>query len=252
MACLTVPMPQVAMFPLGSVLFPHMPLPLRVFEERYLVMLAQVLDTDAPEFGVVLIEQGHEVGGGDRRFGVGTMARIVQLTPGDDEVRLVAEGGRRFEVVEWLVEDPHPRAMVRELGELVWDDALTALRAEAERTVRRVLARAAEYNDVGWDPEVELADDPVAACWQLAAIAPLGLVDQLQLLGAPSLQELLEDVIALSTAAEPSLTMPDLDADFDAEVGRLFDEHPSGDEHDDEDGEDGSGEDDGDGSDDRR
>jgi Lon protease-like protein len=57
---------DLPMFPLGSVLFPHMPLPLRVFEERYLVMLSRILADDPAEFGVVLIERGQEVGGGDR------------------------------------------------------------------------------------------------------------------------------------------------------------------------------------------
>ena len=59
------------MFPLGTVLFPHALLPLRVFEPRYRTMTAHVMRGDA-EFGVVLIERGSEVGGGDIRFDVGT------------------------------------------------------------------------------------------------------------------------------------------------------------------------------------
>ena len=51
------------MFPLGSVLFPAMPLALRVFEERYLKMMGAILDQEPSEFGVVLIERGSEVGG---------------------------------------------------------------------------------------------------------------------------------------------------------------------------------------------
>ena len=56
------------MFPLGSVLFPYMPLRLRVFEERYLIMLADLLKTDQARFGVVLIERGHEVGAASSGF----------------------------------------------------------------------------------------------------------------------------------------------------------------------------------------
>ena len=55
---------MIPMFPLGSVLFPHMPLPLRLFEPRYLKMLGDLLEQPDPEFGVVLIERGHEVGVG--------------------------------------------------------------------------------------------------------------------------------------------------------------------------------------------
>ena len=65
------PMP---MFPLGTVLFPHAVLPLHVFEERYRALTETCLRGDG-RFGVVLIERGSEVGGGDVRFGVGTVAQ---------------------------------------------------------------------------------------------------------------------------------------------------------------------------------
>ena len=65
------------MFPLGTVLLPFAHLPLHIFEPRYRALVKDCLAGDG-EFGVVLIERGHEVGGGDVRFGVGTVARIVQ------------------------------------------------------------------------------------------------------------------------------------------------------------------------------
>ncbi len=64
-------MDGAATFPLGSVLFPYTPLVLRVFEPRYLTMMGRLLDTEDPEFGVVLIERGLEAGGGEPG-GVGT------------------------------------------------------------------------------------------------------------------------------------------------------------------------------------
>ena len=212
------------MFPLGSVLFPHMPLSLRVFEERYLVMLAHVLDSAEREFGVVLIERGQEVGGGDQRFAVGTMARVARVTAGDDEIRLIAHGGRRVQILRWLEDDPHPRAVVRDLPDLEWDDGLDGLRANAERAVRRVLARAAEYSEPQWDPDIGLSEDPVAASWQLAAIAPLGPLDQVTLLRSGTCRELLMNLHDLTLAAEPLLTAPDSDDDFDAEMERFLDE----------------------------
>ena len=66
-------------FPLNSVLFPYMPLRLRVFEERYLIMLAELLRREEARFGVVLIERGREVGGGEECFSLGTIAEITQL-----------------------------------------------------------------------------------------------------------------------------------------------------------------------------
>ena len=65
----------LGMFPLSTVLFPQAGLPLHVFEERYRTLMAECLDGDG-EFGVVLIARGSEVGGGDQRVDIGTVARI--------------------------------------------------------------------------------------------------------------------------------------------------------------------------------
>lgn len=186
------------MFPLGSVLFPYTPLPLRVFEPRYLTMIGQLLDEDDPQFGVVLIERGHEVGGGDRRSGFGTMARLVSVAADAQVLHTLAVGTARFTVDQWLDEAPYPRAEVTPLPELTWNDALTPLRTEAEAIVRRVLART----DSPWDADTELSDEPLAAAWQLAAIAPLGEYDQYTLLQSTTVGALLRQVIDLTLDAE--------------------------------------------------
>ena len=196
------------MFPLGSVLFPYMPLRLRVFEERYLIMLADLLKTDQARFGVVLIERGHEVGGGEQRFPVGTMAEITQLGAQEGFVGLVARGGRRFAVEQWLDDAPHPRAEVTELPDLEWDPELAGLRADTERLVRRTLALASEFAENVWPADVELADDPAAAAWQLAAIAPVGALDQLELLRATSFGQLLTRVAQLTADAAVAYEAP--------------------------------------------
>jgi len=190
------------MFPLGSVLFPHMPLVLRVFEERYLVMLSRILQDEPSEFGVTLIERGQEVGGGEQRFAIGTVAQITQLDAAEGFVVLVAEGERRIAIDNWLEEDPHPQADVRVLPELVWDESLRELRESTEATVRRVLAVASEFTDQTWSAAVELADEPIAAIWQLAAIAPLGPLDQVALLGSETAKELLTKITELTLSAE--------------------------------------------------
>ena len=196
------------MFPLGSVLFPHLPLALRVFEDRYLVMLSHLLQADTAEFGVVLIERGQEVGGGEHRFGYGTVAQITQLGTAEGVVGLVAQGERRFEVVEWLDEAPYPRARVSDLPELEWDDALQPLRERTERLVRRTLAQASEFTEQQWSADVELSDDPVAAAWQLAGIAPVGALDQVSLLRAADLEGLLTAVGELTEVAAESFSAP--------------------------------------------
>ena len=189
------------MFPLGSVLFPCVPIPLRVFEPRYLTMVGRLLDEDEPgfEFGVVLIERGPEAGGGDQRASVGTMARLVSAAAGADDLLIVGVGTRRFTVERWVDEDPYPRAELSMLPDLEWSEALAPLRAEAEAVVRRVIARVAEPQS---DAGIELSDDPVAAVWQLAAIAPLGEYDRYTLLRSTSMGGLLRQMIDLVLEAE--------------------------------------------------
>ena len=192
------------MFPLGTVLFPSMPLPLRVFEPRYLAMLSEILPDEPSEFAVVLIERGSEVGGGEHRFPVGTIAQITDLDAAEDFVVLIAEGTRRVEVTNWLQDDPYPKAEIRILDDLVWSDALQPLRDKAERSVRSLLQLATELTGDGWPSNIELAADPVAACWQLAAIAPLGPLDQVELLASPDLATLLVTLIDFVAGAEES------------------------------------------------
>src|SRR5947207_11106647 len=139
------PMP---MFPLGTVLFPYAVLPLHVVEPRYRALTETCLRGDG-RFGVVLIERGSEVGGGDTRFGVGTVARIVEAarTP-DGRYLLATVGTERFRIKKWLDDDPFPRAEIDVIGEpkRVAGDA-AAGRADVQRLFGRVLAMSAELGE---------------------------------------------------------------------------------------------------------
>lgn len=206
-------MTVMPMFPLGSVLFPAMPTALRVFEERYIVMLSTILGDDPPEFGIVLIERGSEVGGGEQRFPIGTVAQITRVETGEGFIGLIAVGDRRVEVVEWLPDDPHPVADVRAVDELVWDEEHRPLLDRAEQLVRRTIARASEFVEQQWPADIVLDDDPVRACWQLAGIAPLGPLDQVRLLRATTVVELLSGLIEATEGAAEMLAMPGFDDD---------------------------------------
>ena len=197
---------ELAMFPLGSVLFPGMPLPLRVFEPRYVAMLSAVLGQTEHDFGVVLIERGSEVGGGDVRFGVGTVAHIASVEIAEGSIGLLATGGARFEVVRWLQDDPFPRAEVRELGLLEADASTVPALAAAEGLVRATLTRASEFVNLPWSPDIELSAEPAERIWQVAAIAPLGSLDQLALLRSSTAAELLATLEEETRAAEVRFT----------------------------------------------
>ena len=192
------------MFPLGTVLFPTMLLPLHVFEPRYRALVDDCVAGDG-EFGVTLIERGSEVGGGDVRTDVGTVARIVQVERFEDgRFAVAAVGTRRIRVERWLADDPYPRAEVRD-----WDDVGTAFTTldDAEALFRRALALAAELGEAPAPLDVELADDPATATFQIGALAPLGPLDRQDLLATERaddrvalLVEQLTDVVELLRA----------------------------------------------------
>ena len=89
---------RVPLFPLNTVLFPGGPLPLRIFEARYLDMISRCMKDDSP-FGVVLIREGGEVGPA-ATYDIGTLARIVDWYQGSDGLLgVTARGERRFRVL---------------------------------------------------------------------------------------------------------------------------------------------------------
>ena len=187
------------MFPLGSVLLPHMPLGLRLFEPRYLRMLGELLEGPEPQFGVVLIERGHEVGGGDQRFGMGTLARVIEVEARQEFMAVIARGTTRFEVEQWLPDQPYPRAEIREVDDFAWEPSLAAKCDEVEAQVRAALTLA------GGSGDFELAEDPIARAWQVAGLTPVGPLDQLRLLSSADLAELLDTTARVTHEALETL-----------------------------------------------
>lgn len=90
---------QVPLFPLNTVLFPGGPLPLRIFEARYVDMISHCLKENA-SFGVLLIREGQEAGAPASTFEVGTLARIVDWYQGSDGLLgVTAIGTHRFRLL---------------------------------------------------------------------------------------------------------------------------------------------------------
>jgi Lon protease-like protein len=90
---------KIPLFPLGTVLFPGGPLPLRIFEQRYLDMISSCLKNDS-RFGVLLIRTGKETGDATTHS-VGTLARIVDWYQGSDGLLgITAIGEERFRLLQ--------------------------------------------------------------------------------------------------------------------------------------------------------
>jgi Lon protease-like protein len=88
---------NIPLFPLSIVLFPEGPLPLRIFETRYVDMVRQCM-RDGSNFGVLLIREGGEVGPATT-FDIGTTAQIMDFHQlSDGLLGLSCVGRRRFRV----------------------------------------------------------------------------------------------------------------------------------------------------------
>jgi Lon protease-like protein len=191
------------MFPLSTVLFPCAHLSLHVFEERYRGLMADCLAGDQ-RFGVVLITRGSEVGGGDQRVDVGTVAQITDFRElADGRMLVAAQGTTRFVVEQWLEERPHPRALV---GELPLDrrDGDAQKVGRAEQVVRRLRSLASELGSLPALPhDLDIGaglENAEQTGWCLCDLAPLNLLDRQRLLAAGSLSDQMELLCELSAA----------------------------------------------------
>lgn len=193
---------ELPMFPLGSALVPYQLLPLQVFEPRYRALVADCVASDR-RFGVVLIERGSEVGGGDVRFATGTVARILEFAElPTGRIGLACRGEERLRVEHWLPDAPYPRAEVT----LLVDPPATAELRDRRIPVAAAFARVVETaRALGAEVPADLVldPDPVRAGWEAVAMAPIGPLDVLTVLAEDDPARRLEQIAAaLDDAAE--------------------------------------------------
>jgi uncharacterized protein len=183
---------HVPLFPLGSVLFPGLVLPLHIFEPRYRTLVRDLL-AEAPEnrvFGVVAIRSGHEVGHGAARalYDTGCLARVQtvqELPDGRFDVTTVGTSRFRLQAVDWPRTDrdgvptgrPYLRAAVEALDE---DDG------EASGLLARgVRSQFAQYREALGVSAVKTQDlDPRLLSYVVSSAMLLDLADRQQLLEA--------------------------------------------------------------------
>jgi len=100
-------MQEIPLFPLNTVLFPGMPLPLHIFEDRYKEMI-QLCLTEKRPFGVVLIHDGVAEGGPAEPHLVGCSADIIQVQQlADERLFIMALGKERFRIISLQNDRPY-------------------------------------------------------------------------------------------------------------------------------------------------
>jgi Lon protease-like protein len=183
-------------FPLRRVLVPGEALVLHIFEPRYRNMIAGLVDD---RFGLVLIRDGAEVGGGADYHDVGTVARIMERRELEDGRMLLAMvGEQRFEVVDRLPEEPFPEAKVALLMENDGpsESGLEGLVDEVGNALRRYLVVSAEAGE-GGDVLFEMSRDPVEASYQVASLLRLVSPERQELLEQPTAEDRLARELTL-------------------------------------------------------
>jgi Uncharacterized protein, similar to the N-terminal domain of Lon protease len=189
------------LFPLGTVLFPGLVLPLHIFEQRYRELVRSLLDRPDQErvFGVVAIRRGWEVGQPADEvdtYDVGCTAEIRKVTENPDGTyAIVTVGRRRFAITEriaattpyaqaavtYLPESPGPEGAADELGPRVLATFRSYLRA---------------YRSAAAGQE-QLPDDPLVLSHLVAATASLSVPDRQALLAAPDTASRLREELRL-------------------------------------------------------
>jgi len=205
---------ELPMFPLGTPLVPEAILPLQIFEPRYVEMLERCLQNVEPEFGVVLIERGHEVGGGDIRAMIGCATRILQVSDMQDGRRgVLSVGVRRIRIEQWLPDNPFPLAIVSDLP----DEESGDIDPTQIDRLRAHLLLLAELAGGGREAIQELADlelacEPSRLSYQLSTLAPIGAADRQRLLVCASAQirlDALESILGDVEAVFRFALLPD-------------------------------------------
>jgi len=182
----------LALFPLGTVLFPGLVLPLHIFEERYRQLVRDLLELpeDERHFGVVAIREGREVGTDGTRalFEVGCTAHLRQVEEYDDgRYDLVTVGTQLFRLRELHL--PHERPYLT--GEVDWLPDETGDPAEAQVLDASVRLAFEGYLQALGDASgqrletPDLPEEPLVLSHLVAATMLLDLADRQDLLDQP-------------------------------------------------------------------
>lgn len=179
---------MLPLFPLGTVLFPGMVLPLNVFEERYRQLVRDLLDQPEPrEFGVIAIRKGGEVGTENLRelHDIGCVARVRELEPqADGRYSLVVVGARRFRLVRTDDARPYLRGEVEELPDEAGDD-VAAAEARAVQAAFRGYLNALADRAGAVIRIADLPDEAVLLSYVVAAAMIIDIPERQGLLAAP-------------------------------------------------------------------
>jgi Lon protease-like protein len=177
------------LFPLGTVLYPGLLLPLHIFEDRYRQLVQELLDGPEPRhFGVIAIRKGRETGidGISALYDVGCTATLRRIAEHEDgRYDLVTVGTQRFRLASLEDSRPYLTGEVDLLGEETGEESAAALAARAvQAAFRRYITALATRESVQVSMP-ELPDEPVGLSYLVASSMILDLPARQALLAEP-------------------------------------------------------------------
>ena len=188
---------QVPLFPLYTVLFPGMPLYLRIFEQRYRLMVRHCLEKNQA-FGVVLIRRGQEANQKNTEYyTVGCTARITEVEPLEDgQVNLTARGEQRFRILKVSDSQPFPQGQVESMPIESSPSLMNKYNIDAfSQLVRKYLLALSKIG--AGEPDLsllQLPDEPILLLYLAASIIQLPSFEKQPLLETRSLEQLFDRV----------------------------------------------------------
>jgi Lon protease-like protein len=208
------------LFPLGTVLYPGLLLPLNIFEERYRELVRDLLDGPEPRrFGVVAIRKGRETGidGISALYQIGCTATVREVAEQDDgRYHLVTVGTQRFRLAALDKSRPYLQGEVDLLEEEVGDEAAAGLAVHAVQRGFHGYVEALASRESVEVTVPELPDEPLLLSYLVAASMILDLSVRQDLLAEPDAERRLgaeRALLARETTMLRSLTAtpaPDL------------------------------------------
>ena len=185
-------MQKLPIFPLHTVLFPGTPIQLHIFEERYIQMVQDCLESDG-HFAVALIEKGREaLGPLARPFELGCSAVIREIEPLDDgRMLVVAQGVERVRIGEIISTQPYMTASVEvQPVHGVQDPRIDAASAGLFPLIQRYLELVAA-EAAGELSSFQLPDEPTALAYLSGSLMQIPLAEKQSLLALESAGELI-------------------------------------------------------------
>ena len=198
---------ELPLFPLNTVLFPGVPLPLHIFEPRYIEMIAYCVEYNQP-FGVVMIASGSETEASAVPCPVGTLARIATIDRlPENRLNVIVSGESRFKILQTHGTRNYLTALVSPMGEEDGDGDLDTMAMRVTDMFKAYLRSRITKGEQGLSAVI-LPQDPRLLSYAVADAIAIPLIKKQRLLELSSTASRLDAELDLLAAEIEARSRP--------------------------------------------